>query len=194
MAGPCFALVYQSFGPGEWAALTSWVSSLAGGHAATHPQSLSFSLDAAVVPRISRAKDEVHSQRTCEYVAGLRDAPFDAKVDRAAIHKSLGYVPAKQLSVCAMCRGLFDYDGLMHIQRGVIERFGGWFVFIDDELPPEAASLERGLVTAQVADYAGYFGPGPVDPSYAAQYEGFVPKKTITFVDAKLTGFRHVDV
>ena len=194
MAGPCFALVYQSFGPDEWTAFTRWASSVAGGQAVMRPQSLSFSLDASAFPRMSHPKDEPHAKRTCEYVASVRDAPFDAKTDRAAIEKRLGYVPARQLSVCAMCRGLFDLDGLMHIQAGIIERFGGWFAFVGDKLPPEAASLARGVVTVQVADHEGYFGSGPVDPSYAAQYEAFVQKKTITFIDAKLTGLRHVDV
>lgn len=194
MAGPCFALVYQSFGPDEWAALTGWASSFAGGQAVIRPQSLSFSLDASAVPRISRPRDEPHAKRTCEYVASAKNTPFDAKIERAAIEKSLGFVPARQLSVCAMCRGLFDLDGLMHIQGRIIERFGGWFVFVGDKLPQEVAALARGVVTVQVADYEGYFGSGPVDPSYAAQYDEFVPKKTITFVDAKLTGLRHVDV
>jgi hypothetical protein len=193
MAGPCFTLVYRSFGRGEWMALGTWLSVASVNQIARDADGLTFSLDASAIPRSSRAQREKSAQPTLGFTAHLRDAPFDAKAERDAIEKVLGFVPAQALSVCAVSGSPANVDGLLHIQKGVVQRFGGWFAF-QRGIPPEAASLQNGITAVEVADYQAFFGEGPVDPDYLAQYEQFVPRKTIYFVDAKATGFSHVDV
>jgi hypothetical protein len=193
MAGPCFTLLYRLIVAKEHEALGEWIDSIADGPVAQGLNLFRFSLDEVVVPRISRAKDERHRKQTCEYLVSIGDVPFFAKAERAAIEKKFGYVPAQMITACAGCRDAFNVDGLLFIQKGLIDRFGGWFVFEDNRLPLAAAALKNGLVTVNVANYEAFFGPGPVDPAYIAQYEEFVPRKTLYFIDARLTGFRHLD-
>jgi len=194
MSGPSFELVYESFTPTDIDRLAELLGSVARGRVRRTAQGFELSIAREDVARVLH-RGESKKDFTCLILVSVGEPHQVTDASRAvqtAIGEALGFLPSKALTFSAGCRDELDADALAMLQEKVIERFGGWYVFGGSPPSPGAPPPQRGEVIVDIRDYEAYFGSGPVDPEYAAQYEEYIPRTTLHFIDAKASGLRYL--
>jgi hypothetical protein len=145
-------------------------------------------VQSVVIPRKVHRDDPGRQPKACEYPISLRPSWFVTAdpATQSAVTKALGFLPAIQLSTYAAVSTGVSPDGLWWLLDHIVDAVGGWYE-VDE--PPKA----KAFVEVEIVDAEGFFGKGPVDPAYLAEYEQYLPRSKRYFVDARATGYRSIE-